>query len=179
MKKIVAIVLAMVMVMGLATTAFAAKGGATFDTAKVNYDWDFVVTAEDAEDAKDATFATYTIEATAKKDGVSAFWATLSDVEKGDKEDVEINGEDEFVKVAAGMPYDVAIVDGKTVSYYAVAETYNEDGFVGKATKVTLPVAPIDGGDVKCNTLYADSALTATYYFFDGVTCLFCYNKRH
>lgn len=172
MKKIVALVLAMVMVLGLATTAFAAKGGHKYADASINYNWDFVVTLEDPEDAKDETFATYTIEAVAKKDmkgDVAVFWdaATLTDVDKGDKEDVEVNGQDEFVKVWSETLADVTIVDGKTITYYATADKY-EDGFAGKAVKVTLPALPIDDADRKCNTLYADKSDAATFYFFEG-----------
>ena len=167
MKKIVAIVLSLVMVLGLATTAFAASAGASVAGAQYNFDWNVTVALEDGEDAKDSTFATYTIEAVAAKDDVQAFWATLTNVEKGDKEDVEINGEDEFVKVASEELADVVIVDSTTITYYATADKY-EDGFVGKATKVTLPVYPLDDADVECNTLYAASLAESTYYYFEN-----------
>ena len=171
MKKIVALVLAMVMVLGLATTAFAAKGGDNYTNASNNYNWDFVVTPEDSENDKDGEFATYTIEAVALKNmkGTQKFFdATLTDVEKGDKEEVEVDTQDEFVKVTTTVVADVVIVDGKTISYYAKADRF-EDGYIAKAVKVTLPVLPIDDADRKCNTLYAKGPAATTFYFAEGV----------
>ena len=172
MKKIVAVVLALVMVLGLSTTAFAAKAGLdSYANATANYDWDVTVSLEDKADDKDATFATYTIEATAKKDDVADFWgAGLTNVEKGDKEDVEINGEDEFVKVADEAYADIVVVDGKKIEYYAVAADYNEDGWDAEGTKVTLPGMPVDDADYKCNTLYNNAeSVPGTFYYSEDV----------
>ena len=167
MKKIVALVLAMAMVLGLGTTAFAAKMGVLYAGAKGDAGWDYTVTLDDAEDAKDETFATYEIEAVAKKDGAEAWWATLSDVvEKGDDETVEYAGYDTFVKVADENFGDttVVLVDGKAITYFLPIDEMEWDA---KAIKVTLPVRPLDDKDMKCNTLYAVDAANTTYYYYD------------
>lgn len=168
MKRLLALVLAMVMVLSLASTAFAAMGGNTFADAKANSDWDFTVTLENAEDELDSQFATYSIEATAKKDGAAAFWATLTNVEKNDNFDVEIDGEGHFIKVADESYADLVIIDGKVVTYFAKASTYNEKGWAGKAEKVNLPALPDDAADCRCNTLYNISNIPGVFYFFDN-----------
>ena len=166
MKKIVALVLAMVMVMGLATVASAAQLGAdTLDAAKADAGWNYNVEVDDAEDAKDETFATYEIEAVAKKDLGDVFpsWAaaTLTDVEKGDDFDVEGT----FIKVANADAADLVMIDGKTVTYF-MDVTGVEAAWDAKAEKVTLPAQPVDAADFKCNTLYSTLVgVPATVYF--------------
>lgn len=172
MKKIVALVLSLVMVLGLATTAFAAtvaeNKAEALDATFSARGWDFTLVEEDKADEKDQTFATYTITAVAKKDGVEAWWdSAITGVEKGDDEDVEIDGEDEFVIVAAEDLADLVLVDGKKIVFLAKAETYNEDGWDAKAEKVVLPVLPDAEADMKCCTLYAWGIATATFYEFE------------
>ena len=162
MKKIVALVLAMVMVLGLATTAFAAKMGEDLTAALKDTGWDYNVEIDDAEDAKDETFATYEIEAVAKKDDAVMWWASQTDVEKGD--DFDVPGV--FVKVANPELADVVMVDGKVVTYFMAID--DETTWDGKATKVTLAALPVDVADQECNTLYAPTtAAPQTLYFFD------------
>ena len=58
MKKIVALVLSLVMVLGLATTAFAATAGGNLSTAMTTAGWDYNVEVDDKEDTEDQIFAT-------------------------------------------------------------------------------------------------------------------------
>ena len=162
MKKIVALVLSLVMVLGLATTAFAAKAGSSFATAKNDAGWDYVIEVDDAEDAKDQTFATYEIEAVAKKDGAVAWWDTSLVVEEDDDFDLGT-----FVKIGNTEFADFVLIDGKTVSYYVSIDT-NVDDWDAKAVKVTLPATPVDNADKACNTLYSGvEGVPATLYFYD------------
>ena len=171
MKKIVALVLAMVMVLGLATTAFAAKLGAPdLDAAKADTGWDYNVEMDDAEDAKDETFATYEIEAVAKANLGDKFpsWAaaTLTDVEKGDDFDVEGT----YIKISNAALADLTMIDGNKVTYFYNVANFDDGEPVwdAKATKVDLAAYPVDAADVDCNTLYSPStAYPVTLYFYD------------
>ena len=175
MKKIVALVLTLAMVMGLATTAFGApvvdkKLDWALNPDAPSHDWSYTVIPEDDADEKDATFATYSIEAVALDDGVSIWWATGT-ADEEDEEDVEVvyNGKayGEFVVVASEALADLVLVDGNVITYYAVAEKYNEDGWDEKAVKVTLPVLPDAEADMECCTLYAWSPAATTFYEFN------------
>ena len=164
MKKIVALVLSLVMVLGLATTAFAAKAGSSFATAKDDAGWDYVIEVDDAEDAKDQTFATYEIEAVAKKDGAVAWWNPSLVVEEDDDFDLGT-----FVKIGNTDFATFVLVDGKTVSYYVAVDS-NVDDWDAKAVKVTLPAPPVDDADKACNTLYSGvEGDPATLYFYDDI----------
>lgn len=171
MKRIIALLLSLVMVLSLVSTGFAAMGGyPTSDTGWfTDSDWDFTVTLEDTEDDADSLFATYQIEATAKEDRASAFWATLTDVEKGDDFRIEIDGEDEFIKVAALAYADIVIRDDKTVTFFAVAAGY-EDGWDGKAVRFLRTILPDDEADRRCAVIYslsAPSAFAEHFYYYD------------
>ena len=170
MKKIVALVLSLVMVLGLATVAFGAAADATTDAAAVVggtncNNWTATLVPEDDGSEKDSEFATYSIELVAKNDNAVDYWATGAvKFDKGDDETFELGTEDEFVKVAVAAEADVTFVDGKTITYLALAKDY-EDGWDEKAVKVTLPVYV--AGKEECDTVYAASAATATYYEFN------------
>ena len=169
MKRVVALLLSLIMVLSLATTGFAANGGFTFDDAVANSDWLFTVIAGDAEDDKNAAFATYSITATAKKDGAVAFWATLTDVEKGDDFIVEIGGEEQFIKVADESYADFVFVDGKAITYFAKASVYNETGWEGKANMTVLPALPADEADRVCGTRYNITEIPLVAYYCDNI----------
>lgn len=170
MKRVVALLLSLIMVLSLATTGFAAKGGFTFDDATENSDWDFTVNLEDAEDDLDSQFATYVITASAKKDGALSLWGTATDVySKGDYADVEIDGEDEFVKVADEAYADFVIVDGKAITFFAKASTYNDRGWDGKANMSILPALPADEADRGCGTRYNITEIPLVAYYCDDI----------
>ena len=170
MKKIVALVLSLVMVLGLATTAMAAVADNGNDAAaavantNVNL-WSAKLNPEEAENAKDSEFATYTVEMTALSNSAIMFWDANQAAEKGDVEDFEVNGVDEFVIVATADMADAVVVDGNKIVYLAVASDF-EDGWDEKATKVTLPFV-VDAKKV-CDTDYAMSLAATTFYKFDG-----------
>lgn len=166
MKKIVAVVLALVMVLGLSTVAFAAKMGTDLEAAKADAGWDYVVEVDDEEDAKDETFATYEIEAVAKKDMEDAtlLGEAVGDVEKGD--DFSIDGI--FVKVGNAELADLVLIDGKVITYFMEIE--DELTWETKATKTTLAAFPVDDADKACNTLYSGSErVPVDVYAYDDV----------
>ena len=171
MKKIVALVLAMVMVLGLATTAFGAAAYTKAEMADVNkgnalVDWDAQMTLEDAE--TDDEFAVYTVLLVAKKD------TKLGNTEYEAGDDLDLtdgNGGDEWVIVDGTGDYTFALVDGKTVTYLAPAAAYNTNGWDAKATAENLPLIPDAASDVKCDTYYITSAadLATPFFWVEGV----------
>lgn len=169
MKRVVALLLSIIMVLSLATTGFAANGGFTFDDATANRDWDFNIVPVDAENELKTQFATYQIEAVAQKDDAVAFWATITDVSKGEVFRVEVNGEDEFVKVADESYADLVIIDGKTITYFAKASVYNETRWEGKANMTVLPALPADEADRVCGTRYNITEIPLVAYYCDDI----------
>lgn len=158
MKKIICLTLSLIMILGLATTAFAAKMGTNFNNAKNDSDWNYIIEINDAEDSKNETFATYEIEAIAKRNNAKAWWATLTDVKKDDDFTLGKN----FIKVASEEYSTLTLIDDKTVTYFLDIDELN---WAGKAVKVTLPNKPFDKADLKCNTLYSTSSENVFYYF--------------
>ena len=166
---------------GVVTVPNAAipSGGPTLaldvkDIADAEYaSWKAVVTAKDSENAKKYEFATYTIEMIAKVDGAPIWWNNDGNEDKGEDVDFTWLGEKEFIKTTASAA-DFVVVDGKNITYFAIAEPYNDDNYAGgwdeKATQVTLPVRV--AGKEECDTSYATPAFFAVsggvVYEFDG-----------
>ena len=73
---------------------------------------------------------------------------------------------DEFVIVPSKVNADFAIVEGKTVTYLAVAEKF-EDGWAEYAQTVILEYVK-DDNKWDCNAFYAKSAADVVYYLYDG-----------
>ena len=159
MKKIVALVLAMVMVLGLATTAFAADV-TSVDGAFTNQFEGFDAKLELADAADDEEFATYEIVLYAKKTGAE-FGG--KEYDKGD--DVTVDGE--WVIVPSAVNAEYAVVDGKKVTYLADAEDF-EDGWAEKAKMVKLEWVA-DPSKWDCNAYYAKSPADDIYFLYDGV----------
>ena len=171
MKKIVALVLSLVMVLGLATTAFAAKAFTPTEMGSVvagNTDlagWDAKLELADKE--TDDEFAVYTVLLTAKKDCTYAG----KDYDAGDDMDLwNSYGGDEFVIVDGTGSYDWAIVDGKKVTYLAAYEAYEDLGWETKATAATdLALMPNAAADMKCDSYYFTSVadLGTTFFWYE------------
>ena len=131
--------------------------------------WDAKVVAKKAENAKDSEFATYTIEMYAKVDNAPIWWDSGVADDKGDDVDFVWDNEKTFVKVSEELA-DFVIVDGKTVTYFAVADDINDDGWDAKVSAVNLPLAPNAMADAKCNTYYITDVddLATPFFWYEG-----------
>ena len=145
MKKIVALVLSLVMVLGLATTAMAATGGATLADALANKTETVEVKAGLEASASLKTFPTYQVFVTKTADKSVSVLA------------------DQYVKVPSDVRADYAVVDGTSITYLAVAPAAYND------VAAAVEVAYIPAAEVKCGDVYVETAAEAgTYYLYKG-----------
>ena len=153
-------------------TSVIPKGGSTLtpnfnDRTKPQYaSWDAKVIKKDAEDAKKFKFATYTIEMYAEINNAPIWWGNGGiEKDKGEKVKFTYGGEKEFVEVSPEVA-EFMIVEGKTITYFARASVFNEDGWDEKATATKLSLRPDAVADMKCNTYYITDAADSETSFF-------------
>ena len=134
MKKIVALVLSLVMVLGLATTAFAAQGGSTLTNALANKD--YTVEVKDAVAAAPAVkaFATYQL-----------FYTKVAD------KSVTVVGP--LAEFATEHGSTQVVVDGTSIRYFGTAAAYTVEV---KAVELTAKA------EYECGDLIPSA--TGTYY---------------
>ena len=164
MKKIVALVLSLVMVLGLATTAFAGTFADVESLEGIAGYEAFSAELKLKDAAEKNEFATYEVIMVAKK----AVEFDGKKYDKGEDFTLEVNNVDEFIVVAAADA-DFAIVDGKKVTFLAAVDGIDayENGWAEKAQKVELPFAAEDKMD--CHAYYAATEDGTVFYRYDGV----------
>ena len=176
MKKIVALVLSLVMVLGLATTAFGATAytKAEVEGGSIAGFVGFDAKLELAEKETDEEFAVYTVLMVAKKPiEVTGSVYYAGEYERGEDFDLQTAaGNDEWVIVDGNGAYEYAIVDGKNITYIADADDYNDVDYVEaawetKADVVVLPVMPDAAADVKCDTYYTNTSAITEFFWYE------------
>ncbi len=144
MKKIVALVLTVVMVLGLATTAMAATGGVDLGAALANKTETVEIKAGLEASASLKTFPTYQVFVTKTADKSVSVLA------------------DQYVKVPSDARAKYVVVDGTSITYLAVAPAAYDD----VATAVTVAY----NAEPECGDVYvANAAEAGTYYLYKGV----------
>ena len=143
MKKIVALVLSLVMVLGLATTAMAATGGVDLDAALANKTETVEVKDGLAASASLKTFQTYQVFVTTTATG------TVSVLPN------------QFVKVPTALNADYVVVEGTEITYLMRNPGAYTDAAV--AVKVAYNADPV------CGDVYVEAPADAgTYYLYKG-----------
>ena len=140
MKKIVALVLSLVMVLGLATTAFAATSGATLEDALAE-----VTTTAEVKAAVPAAPA------------VKAFGTYQIYVTNTETKAVAVEGP--YAELVSANGAEMVYVNGNNIRYFATAATYELE-----LTAVKVAYKP--AAQVVCGDVYvADKAEAGTYYY--------------
>ena len=142
MKKIVALVLSLVMVLGLATTAMAATGGVSLNDALAATNTDTVeLKAGLTASTSLKTFDTYQVFVTDKDKNVSVL-------------------PDQYVKVPSATRATYFVVDGTKITYLAVNPT-------AAYTDVAKAVTVAYNADPECGDVYvANEDEAGTYYLY-------------